>query len=58
MENIFYRCKNLKKLDLTPFNTKNVTNIDGFIDRCNSLKEIKVKKDSFVNLKDDRVIFV
>ena len=58
MENMFYRCKNLKKLDLTSFNTKNVKNIDGFIDGCNNLKEVIAKKDYFVNLKDDRVIFI
>ena len=58
MENMFYRCKNLIKLNLTSFDIKNVKNISGFIDGCNSLKEINVKKNTFTDLKDDRLKFV
>lgn len=37
----FYNCKNLKSLDLSGFDTSNVTNMSRLFQRCESLEEIK-----------------
>ena len=58
MDYLFCRCKNISYLDLTSFETNKIKNIIGFVDGCNSLKEIRVKKNSFNQLKDKRLSFI
>ena len=43
MSYIFCRCSSLKELNLTNFNTENVTNMKGIFNYCLNLKEIKNK---------------
>ena len=40
MNNMFSRCSNLKKLDLSSFDTKNVTNFFNIFDYCKNLAYI------------------
>ena len=37
---LFYKCKNLKKIDLSPFDSKNVTNMSYIFSGCESLNSI------------------
>ena len=39
---LFYKCKFLTEIDLTNFDTKNVTNMENMFDGCNSLKKINL----------------
>ena len=58
MDYLFCRCKNISYLDLTSFETNKIKNIIGFVDGCNSLKKIRVKKNSFNQFKDKRLSFI
>ena len=40
MYNMFYNCTSLTSLDLSMFNTANVTNMNGMFNNCSNLKEI------------------
>ena len=42
MSNMFYGCSSLKELNLSYFNTNNVTNMNGMFYRCSSLKELNL----------------
>ena len=41
---MFYGCSKLTNIDLSSFNTKNVTNMSGMFDGCSNLKKIRIKK--------------
>ena len=46
MSGIFYKCNSLTNIDLSNFNTQNVTNMSGMFSKCESLKnEFIVTKD-------------
>ena len=38
---MFFRCFSLKKLNLSNFNTNNVTDMSGMFSGCSSLEELK-----------------
>ena len=42
MSCMFEKCRSLKELNLSHFNTKNVTNISGMFNTCESLTELNV----------------
>ena len=42
MECMFYECSSLKELNLSNFNTINVTDMGGMFIRCSSLKELNI----------------
>ena len=47
MKGIFWNCNSLANLNLSNFNTKNVTDMKGFFWECNSLtKENLITKDN------------
>ena len=48
---MFYKCKDLYDLDLSSFNTKNVTNMSFMFHRCESLEKLKL-----TNLNTEKVI--
>ena len=39
---MLYRCKSLKKINLSTFNTNNVTNMPDIFCECTSLKELDI----------------
>ena len=49
---MFYNCKDLYDLDLSNFNTKNVTNMSGMFNKCTALKELSLTKLNTENVKD------
>ena len=46
---MFYGCKNLTELDLSSFNTNNITNISDMFKSCENCL-IKMNKSKFKNL--------
>ena len=42
MSCMFYNCSSLKELNLSNFNTKNVTNMSYMFGYCSSLKELNL----------------
>ena len=42
MERMFWECSSLKELNLSNFNTNNVTNMKGMFWECSSLKELNL----------------
>ena len=51
MDNMFEGCNKLINLDLSPFNTENVTNMAKMFDSCYNLKKINLKSFNNKNLK-------
>ena len=43
MSGMFYECSSLKELNLSNFNTNNVTNMSHMFYGCSSLKEINIQ---------------
>ena len=41
---MFYKCSNLINIDLSSFNTQNVTNMSMIFEECNNLKKVKIGK--------------
>ena len=39
---MFSNCKSLKKINLSNFNTQNVTNMVSMFERCQSIKELDI----------------
>ena len=39
---MFYRCSSLKELNLSNFNTNNVTNMEYMFSECSSLKDLNL----------------
>ena len=50
MEYMFYGCSSLKELNLSNFNTNNVTNIYGMFYECSEQLKLKIKSQ-YKNLK-------
>ena len=42
MNHMFYKCRELKKINLSNFNIENVKNISSIFEECSSLKEINL----------------
>ena len=59
MRGMFGRCYNLKKLDLSHFNTSKVGNMLCLFDECNNLEEIIINPSTFItkNVKDMGLMF-
>ena len=50
MEYMFYECKSLSSIDLSNFNTQNVTKIEYMFFRCNSLSSIDLSNFNTKNI--------
>ena len=46
---MFYFCSSLEEINLSNFNTNNVTNMIGMFNRCSSLKEIICSNELIIN---------
>jgi surface protein len=57
MENMFCNCKNLEELDLSDFNTDNVTNTKSMFENCISLEKINMHDFEPANLNDMENMF-
>ena len=44
MSRMFSYCSNLTNIDLSSFNTKNVTNMSGMFSYCSNLKKISINR--------------
>jgi len=49
---MFYECKHLKSIDLSKFNTNNVTNMSNMFRGCSSLNSIDISKYNTYNVTD------
>ena len=49
---MFYNCKSLDEIDLSHFNTENVTNMNGMFEKCESLKKVDITNFNFQNVDD------
>ena len=49
---MFYGCSSLTNIDLSNFNTNNVTNMSGMFYKCSSLKEINLSNFNTNNVTD------
>ena len=47
---MFSRCSSLKELDLSSFNTNNVTNMNGMFSGCSLLKELDLSSFNIYNV--------
>ena len=54
---MFYDCNALKSLDLSNFNTQNVTNMDYMFSYCNSLKLLDLPNFNTQNITNLDYIF-
>lgn len=57
MNNMFYDCKNITRLDLNGWNTSNVTNMNQMFQNCSSLKELKIEKIDTSNVTSMNSMF-
>jgi len=51
MNQMFYCCENLYELDLSSFNTNNVTNINEIFSSCVHLSQLLINKKNFKKIK-------
>ena len=51
MDYMFYNCNSLKSIDLSNFNTSNVTNMKGMFYNCSSLTSIILSNFNSKNIK-------
>ena len=51
MNNMFYRCESLKNIDLSNFNTQNVTNMNEMFSNCISLTNLVLSNFDTQNVK-------
>ena len=51
MNDIFYGCNSLKDINLSNFNTQNVTSMYGMLNECNSLTNINLSNFKLKMLK-------
>ena len=49
---MFYKCSSLKELNLTNFNTDNVTNMWAMLSGCSDSLKMKIKSEN-KNIKDE-----
>ena len=52
MSEMFNGCSSLKELNLSNFNTNNVTYMEGMFDRCSKELKNKIKSD-YKNIKEE-----
>lgn len=52
MKDMFFKCESLTSLDLSNFNTKNVTNMNKMFDMCFNITSIKLSKFNTSNVTD------
>ena len=57
MSCMFYECSSLKELNLSKFNTNNVTDMSGMFCECSSLKELNLSNFSTNNVTDMSFMF-
>ena len=57
MEDMFSGCYSLKELNLSNFNTNNVTNMRGMFYGCYSLKELNISNFNTNNVTNMRNMF-
>ena len=57
MSGMFCRCSSLKNINLSNFNTINVTNMSGMFSYCSSLKDINLSNFNTNNVVDMYDIF-
>ena len=50
---MFYGCKNIINIDLSSFNTQNVTNMGCMFFDCSNLKEVKLNKNYGSEIQDE-----
>ena len=50
---MFYGCSNLTSINLSSFNTQNVTNMSNMFYGCSNLKEIKINKNLCEKIKNE-----
>jgi surface protein len=54
---MFLKCKNIIELDLSHFNTNNVTNMSGMLQTCESLKKLNLTNFQTKNVRDMSFMF-
>ena len=54
---MFYQCSNLTNLDLSNFNTQNVTNMSWMFDCCESLTNLNLSNFNTQNVTDMSAMF-
>ncbi len=52
MNKMFYGCTSLNSIDVSKFNTENVTDMKSMFDGCSVLKSIKVSNNNFNKFKN------
>ena len=57
MTHMFYGCSSLKELNLSNFNTNNVSDMICMFEGCSSLKELNISNFNFKNVKNFRSMF-
>ena len=57
MEDMFYKCSSFKELDLSNFNTNNVTNMKSMFSECRSLKDLNIFNFITNNFKQMEYMF-
>ena len=58
MSYMFYKCSSLIKLNLSNFNTNNLTNMNCMFDSCASLKELNISNFNTNNVTNMRRMFI
>ena len=54
---MFYKCLSLKEINLSNFNTNNVTNMRGMFFKCSTLKELNLSNFNTNNVIDMEGMF-
>ncbi len=57
MSYMFYKCQNLRNIDLSHFNTSNVTKMRGMFSQCRSLETLDLSLFNTSNVKDMSTMF-
>ena len=57
MDFMFFKCSSLKELNISNFNTNNVTYICGMFKECSSLKELNISNFNTSNVTDMKGMF-
>ena len=52
---MFWGCSSLKELNISNFNTINVTNMGSIFYRCSSLKELNLSNFNTINIKNNKI---
>ena len=57
MERMFWGCSSLEEINLSNFNTNNVTNMGGLFYKCFSLKELNISNFNTNNVTNMDLMF-